>query len=59
MVRWFWPTKSHSSGIEDARYLKEQLENLTAVKEVIITNAGCVISSHCGPNTVGILYITK
>lgn len=50
---------THSSGIEDARYLKEQLENLTAAKEVIITNAGCVISSHCGPNTVGILYITK
>lgn len=50
---------THSSGVEDARYLKEQLENLTAAKEVIITNAGCVISSHCGPNTVGILYITK
>ena len=24
--------------------------------EVIVTGAGCTISSHCGPNTLGILY---
>jgi hypothetical protein len=27
--------------------------------EICITNAGAVISSHCGPGTVGILYIEK
>ena len=26
---------------------------------VLITNAGCTISSHCGPNTLGILFIRK
>jgi fatty acid-binding protein DegV len=25
--------------------------------EIIITDAGCVISSHCGEGTVGILYL--
>ena len=28
-------------------------------KEVYKTNAGATISSHCGPNTLGILFITK
>ena len=28
-------------------------------KHVYVTHAGCVISSHCGPGTVGILYIKK
>lgn len=23
------------------------------------TNVGCTVSSHCGPNTLGILYIQK
>ena len=26
-------------------------------KEVYETNAGCTVTSHCGPNTLGILYI--
>lgn len=44
---------------EDAPYLKAELEKGLQVNEVIITKAGCVISSHCGPNTIGILYIEK
>ena len=28
-------------------------------KNIYVTNAGCVISSHCGPHTIGILYIKK
>lgn len=48
---------THTEGLEDANFLKEQLEKELDVEEVIITDAGCVISSHCGPNTVGILYI--
>lgn len=43
----------------DADYLKSELEKNIEVNEVIITQAGCVISSHCGPNTIGILYIEK
>lgn len=34
----------------------EYLNNLNYFEEVLITRAGGVISSHCGPNTLGILY---
>ena len=27
--------------------------------EVLLTQAGCVIGSHCGPNTIGVLYMEK
>jgi DegV family protein with EDD domain len=29
------------------------------VRDVLVTQAGTVISSHCGPGTIGILYIEK
>ena len=29
------------------------------VKEVCVTRASCTISSHCGPNTLGVLFMTK
>lgn len=45
-----------SQVIED---VKQYLEDLNVFKEILITRAGGVISSHCGPNTLGILYISK
>ncbi|SCG82511.1 UPF0230 protein [Proteiniborus sp. DW1] len=48
---------THTEGLQDAMFLKKKLEESLDVEEIIITDAGCVISSHCGPNTVGILYI--
>lgn len=50
---------THSMNFEDAPYLQNQLKQNIDVQEVIITDAGCVISSHCGPMTIGILYIAK
>lgn len=50
---------THSQGGELVYYLKEQLENKTDIENVYITDASCVISSHCGPGTIGILYIEK
>ncbi|MTI95483.1 MAG: DegV family protein [Firmicutes bacterium] len=44
---------------EDGPLLKAELEKHTQAREVIVTQAGCVISSHCGPNTIGILFIKK
>jgi DegV family protein with EDD domain len=43
----------------DTEYLKNELSTQLNAKEIIVTQAGCVISSHCGPNTIGILYIEK
>lgn len=28
-------------------------------KELYVTRAGCVVSSHCGPNTLGVLFARK
>ncbi len=47
---------THTSSQEDAQYLASEVKRLAAPEEVLITRAGSVISSHCGPNTIGILY---
>jgi fatty acid-binding protein DegV len=44
---------------EDAKVLKEALEAKTNARQVAVSNAGCVISSHCGAKTIGILYTKK
>ncbi|MBH1942369.1 DegV family protein [Mobilitalea sibirica] len=51
---------THSGCPEDViKDVKDYLHNLQIFKEVIVTRAGGVISSHCGPNTLGILYISN
>ena len=37
----------------------ELIQVLAGIEEIIEPNAGCTISSHCGPNTLGILYKRK
>lgn len=41
----------------DAVYKELKAKNL--FKEIHITRASCTISSHCGPNTLGVLFMTK
>ncbi|GIP27889.1 DegV family protein [Paenibacillus sp. J23TS9] len=50
---------THSLAEEDARKLKHILEEKTRAREVAVSDAGCVISSHCGAKTIGILYVKK
>lgn len=50
---------THSQGGELVYYLKKQLEKNTDIENVYITDASSVISSHCGPGTIGILYMEK
>ena len=47
------------SGCEDGilEMVKGQLEELQHFDEILITRAGSVISSHCGPGTLGVLFI--
>lgn len=40
--------------IEDA---KQYLKRLNIFDEILVTRAGGVISSHCGPGTLGVLFI--
>ena len=35
------------------------VKELAPFKEVLLTRAGCTISSHCGRNTLGVLFIRK
>lgn len=37
----------------------EYLQNLNVFNEIVISRAGSVISSHCGPGTLGVLYIAQ
>ena len=50
---------THSEAEAEAQYIYDHLsdEIKNKFKNIIITRAGCVISSHCGQGTVGVLYI--
>lgn len=37
----------------------EAVKSLAPFKEVHLTRAGCTVSSHCGRNTLGVLFIRK
>jgi DegV family protein with EDD domain len=50
---------SHTGCDADAAYLMDALRSLAPFEQVLTTYAGSTISSHCGPDTIGILYITK
>lgn len=39
--------------------VKEKLVALGRFEEILITQAGGVISSHCGPNTLGVLFYAQ
>ena len=39
--------------------VREQIEKLGAFEEILETRAGCTISVHCGPGTLGVLFIKK
>ena len=48
---------THSGSDEETiNAVKQQIEELNYFEEILITRAGGVISSHCGPNTLGVLF---
>ena len=49
------------AGCDEAivRQCVEQVKSIAPFGEVQITRAGCTISSHCGRNTLGVLFIRK
>lgn len=50
---------THSEADEEAQYIYDHLPETVKnkFKNIFITRAGCVVSSHCGQGTIGILYI--
>ena len=49
------------AGVDQANldYLVKKVGALVNPNSVMITNAGVVISSHCGYGTIGVLYLKK
>ena len=39
--------------------LEALIRSLVDVREIHHTRAGCTVSSHCGPKTLGVLFINK
>ena len=35
------------------------VRTLQPFEEVLVTRAGCTISSHCGPDCLGVLFFTR
>lgn len=50
---------THALNFEDAAYLTLEIEKRYPHTTIYQTSAGCVISSHCGKGTIGILYMLK
>ncbi|WP_068786662.1 DegV family protein [Paenibacillus phocaensis] len=50
---------AHTLAEEEAHRLAVILREQTGARQVAIAEAGCVISSHCGPHTVAIMYTRK
>lgn len=49
---------THASASDEAvRAAADVIRNAGGFSEVLVTQAGCTISSHCGPNTLGVLFI--
>lgn len=48
---------THTVCPDDAGYLVQELQKLAPIEQILITTAGATIASHCGPKTIGILYM--
>jgi DegV family protein with EDD domain len=48
-----------STNTEAVQFLVDEVKRIANPREVYVTSAGSVISSHCGPGTAGILYMLK
>ena len=56
-----WAFITHSGGVaEDTlAQLTELVKSLAPFREVFLTQAGCTVSSHCGPGTLGVLFLRQ
>jgi DegV family protein with EDD domain len=52
-------THSAGEGYDAYKYVYEKLKPYVPEGNLHITTSHCVVSSHCGPHTLGILYLLK
>lgn len=53
IITYSGPSTAHAEMVQDL------IEASHDFKEVILARAGCTISSHCGPNTIGLMFMEK
>ena len=52
-------THTMEYGSEPAKSVYDYIKSLNYFDEVIEATAGCTISAHCGPGTLGVLFLNK
>lgn len=50
---------THCLADDDAKYFWEELKKMVPAESIRETFAESIVSTHCGPRTIGILYILK
>lgn len=50
---------THAAAPNEEVYIREKITPLLEGANIIETKAGSVISTHCGPQTIGVLYIVN
>ena len=50
---------THSEADSSCEYLTGKVKEVLPQANVLESRAGCIISTHCGPGTIGVLYILK
>jgi DegV family protein with EDD domain len=50
---------THSMAESYVPYIRDQISEQMNIQNIYETEAGCVISSHCGKGAIGVLYIIK
>ena len=48
---------SHGNCLEDALYVKEQIQNKIGVKAFEINVIGPIIGAHAGPGTIALFFV--
>ena len=45
--------------VDDEERIRTLIQKYAQFEEILETDAGCTVSNHCGPNTLGILFKRK
>jgi hypothetical protein len=59
-VKWFGlPAVEISRFVRGLRFAIDTVKSYGLFQEVLETMVGCTVSTHCGPDTLGVLFLRK
>lgn len=56
---YFFITTSNDLTPEQQAMLSALIRSITPIKEIFYTRTGCTVTSHCGPGTLGALFLEE